>query len=261
MQDVVGQLPHHFGLARTRWWLDGLRQAVDWLHPLSLVGVHRLLWRLKLHYKRGRRYVHSPDVLYAAKVATIGYVCARAQAEPEQITVLYEDEVTYYRRPTVAQGYAVSGSDAPRAEQGRGSNTKRRIAACVDVQTGRLFSWQRAHFDLSTLIRCYQEVEQAYPRAQRISLIQDNWPVHFHPRLLAAFNDNPASTLRLMRLPTYAPWLNPVEKLWRRLTQDVLHLHRWVHEWEQTQTAVTAWLDLWTGQPDPLLTLLGIRRD
>jgi len=46
-------------------------------------------------------------MLYAAKVATIGYVRARAQAEPERVTVLYEDEVTYYRRPTVAQGYAV----------------------------------------------------------------------------------------------------------------------------------------------------------
>jgi len=111
------------------------------------------------------------------------------------------------------------------------------------------------------LIRCYQEVEQAYPIAQRIYLIQDNWSVHFHPRLLTAFNDNPASKLRLMRLPTYAPWLNPVEKLWRRLYHDVLHLHRWVHEWEQAQAAATAWLDIWTSQPDLLLTLLGIHQD
>jgi len=27
-------------------------------------------------------------------------------------------------------------------------------------------------------------------------------------------------------LPTYAPWLNPIEKLWRWLRQDVLKLHR-----------------------------------
>lgn len=258
---MVGQAPDHYGFARTRWWLDGIRQAIDWLRSLSLVGVHRLVWRLGLHYTRGRRAVHSPDALYAAKVATSGYVRTRAQADPQRITVLYEDEVTYYRRPTVAQGYAISGSDAPRAEQGVGSNTKRQVAACVDVQTGQLFSWQRAHFDVPMLIRCYQEVERAYPDAQRISLIQDNWPGHFHPKLLAAFNDNPASKVHLMRLPTYAPWLNPVEKLWRRLYHDVLHLHRWVYEWEQAQAAVTAWVDLWTSQPEPLLSLLGIHQD
>jgi hypothetical protein len=261
LQAVIGPTPTLFGLARSRWWLDGLRQVVEWLRPLRLSGVYRLLWRLGIHYKRGRRYVHSPDPAYAAKVATIGYVRQRAEADPERITVLYEDEVTYYRRPTVAQGYAVSGQDAPRADQGQGNTTQRRIAACVDVQTGQLFTWQRAHFNVSTLLRCYQEVEHAYPDAHRLYLVQDNWPVHFHPRLLAAFNDNPASKLRLVRLPTYAPWLNPVEKLWRGLCQDVLHLHPWVYAWDQTQAAVTAWLDQWPTQPDKLLRLLGLLRD
>jgi hypothetical protein len=27
-------------------------------------------------------------------------------------------------------------------------------------------------------------------------------------------------------LPTYAAWLNPIEKLWRGLKQEVMHLHR-----------------------------------
>ena len=249
------------GLGRSRWWLDGLRQAVDWLRPLSLAGVHRLLGRLGIHYKRGRRYVHSPDPAYVAKVATLGYLRHRAQARSARITVLYADEMTYARRPTVAQGYALSGRDAPRADQGLGSNTHRRIAACVDVQTGRLFTWQRAHFAVATLLRCYQEVEQAYPDAQRLYLVQDNWPVHFHPRLLAAFNDNPASRLRLVRLPTYAPWLNPVEKLWRGLYQEVLHLHPFALAWDQTQAAVTGWLDQWSAQPQHLLRLLGVLRD
>ena len=31
-------------------------------------------------------------------------------------------------------------------------------------------------------------------------------------------------------LPTYASWLNPIEKLWRRLKQKVIHLHRSAHE-------------------------------
>ena len=33
--------------------------------------------------------------------------------------------------------------------------------------------------------------------------------------------------LRLVPLPTYASWLNPIEKLWRWLRQEVVHLHPW----------------------------------
>jgi transposase len=32
-------------------------------------------------------------------------------------------------------------------------------------------------------------------------------------------------------LPTYAPWLNPIEKLWRWVRQDILKMHRWVEDW------------------------------
>jgi len=43
-----------------------------------------------------------------------------------------------YRCPTVFCDYAVAGSDAPRAAQGTGYNTSRRIAGCLDAYTGRL---------------------------------------------------------------------------------------------------------------------------
>jgi hypothetical protein len=33
--------------------------------------------------------------------------------------------------------------------------------------------------------------------------------------------------LQSVWLPTYAPWLNPIEKLWRWLRQDVLKMHVW----------------------------------
>ena len=161
---------------------------------------------------------------------------------------LYEDELTYYRRPTVAQGYARAGQDGPRAEQGWARNRLRRVAACLDPRTGRLVAWQRERFDWRTLRRFYQEaVLPAYPDARRIYLIQDNWPVHFHPDLLAALADTP---IRPLRLPTDAPWTNPVEKVWRKLYADVLHLHRFVDAWDALTLTVQAWLNQWS-DPGP----------
>lgn len=114
----------------------------------------------------------------------------------------------------MAQGYAPAGSTVPRADQGYGRNTARRIAACLDAQTGRLIAWQRAQFDRQTLLRFYQTVEQSYPQAEQIVLIQDTWPVHWHPDLLTGLR---GSKLTLVALPTSAPWLNPVEQVWRKL--------------------------------------------
>ncbi|MGQ9628202.1 MAG: transposase [Anaerolineae bacterium] len=36
----------------------------------------------------------------------------------------------------------------------------------------------------------------------------------------------------MLCLPTYASWFNPIEKLWRWLKQDVLHLHRLNEDWQ-----------------------------
>jgi len=81
LQHLVGQRPEHFGLTppRSRWWLGGIRQTLDWLQPRCLATVWQTLRRCHLSYKRGRRAVHSPDPLYAAKLATIGSARQRAR--------------------------------------------------------------------------------------------------------------------------------------------------------------------------------------
>lgn len=252
---MLEQSPWQAGISRSRWWLDGVRQAVSWLADCCLATVWQTLARWKLVYRRGRRAVHSPDWEYPAKVQRLETISWYSRTHPEQIVRLYEDELTYYRRPTLVQGYAPAGSALPRAEQGYGSNTARRIAACLDTHSGRLFAWQRAHFDRQTLGRFYQEVEQSYPQAEQVFLIHDNWSVHRHPDLVAGLR---GSKMTLVLLPTYAPWLNPVEKVWRQLYAEVLHLHPWVDAWEQEQAAVQGWLDRWAnGSPD-LLRSVGL---
>jgi len=138
VQETLHQAPECFDLSRSRWWLDGVRQAVPWLKPLSLPGVWKVLERFDLVYKRGRRYVHSPDPDYPVKAARLRSVWQQVQADPKHLVLLYEDELTSYRCPTVGCDYATAGSDAPLALQGTGYNTSRRIAGCLDAFSGRL---------------------------------------------------------------------------------------------------------------------------
>lgn len=250
--------PRLYGLKRSRWWLDGLRQIVSWLERVSLAGIHKILRRLKIRYKRGRRYVHSPDPEYDEKLAVIRTIRELVIAEPQRFVLMYQDEFTYYRRPTVAQGYAVQGSDEPHARQGLRSNLYQRIAASLDVVSGRLFFWQRRRFDRWTLIRYYQDLEAAYPNAELIFVVQDNWPVHFHEDILAALVDR---RIVLVPLPTYAPWTNLMEKVWRKLYQEVLHLHDFVDRWDELKVEVGIWLNQFADGSTALLRYVGLCPD
>jgi transposase len=255
LTETVHQSPECFGLSRSRWWLDGIRQAVPWLASVSLPGIWQLLERFDLVYKRGRRYVHSPDPDYPRKSARLRSAWHEVLADPIRFVLLYQDELTYYRCPTVFCDYAVAGSDAPRAAQGTGYNTSRRIAGCLDAYTGRLICWQRSAFDHKTFLRYLQEVETRYPGAERIYIALDNWPVHFQPDVLAALQN---SKITLLFLPTYAPWLNPIEKVWRKLKQEILHLHRYSSRWKELQERVEDWLIQYDRPAPDLLYYVGL---
>ena len=149
--------------------------------------------------------------------------------------------MSYYRRPDPdpAPDYAAGGGHGPPAEQGTGSDTRRRVVGALDALTGRLFCWQRSTSGVDVLVRYFRALAESYPAAERVYVALDNWPVHFNARLLAAL---PAK-VKFLRLPTYAPWTNPIEKAWRWLRQDVLHMHRRCGDWAGLQAQVQAWLD------------------
>jgi transposase len=101
----------------------------------------------------------------------------------------------------------------------------------------------------------YTRLRAAYPEADRIYLVQDNWPIHFWPEVEHAASQ---AGIKMVRLPTYAPWLNPIEKLWRKLKQEVLHLHRWRDDWSALQQRVLNFLESFSAGSAELLYYVGL---
>jgi DDE superfamily endonuclease len=254
----VHRPPRLYDLARSRWTLAALATVVSWMAGLTCGGIHRILRRFRISYRRGQRHVHSPDLEYDSKLTIIAAARVEAVANHDKKIFLYQDELTYYRRPTVAQAYAGAGGPGLPAEQGHGSNSKRRIIGSLNLVTGHLFTWQRSHADVPTLIRYYQAVEVAYPGAETIYIAQDNWPVHFLPEVTEALK---STRVQLLRLPTYAPWTNPIEKVWRKLYQEVLHQHDYRDRWKELQVVVEAWLQQWANGSMELLRYVGLNPD
>lgn len=247
LQGIVHRSPQLYGLQRSRWRLCDLREVVPYLKhtrrgkPISLPGLCQLLKRLRVSYKRGRASVHSPDLLYNKKMAYIRHVRALARREPERYVVLYQDEMSFYRRPPVRRDWSAQGrKTAHKVRQGWRSNTLCRIAGALNPLNGELICRLRSRYPVKDFYRFLYFVAQHYPKAERIYIILDNWQVHFHPYVLEHLQKQ-CPQVELVPLPTYAPWANPIEKVWLKLHQDILDQHPFQDAWKQLKQAVQDW--------------------
>lgn len=243
--------------------------------------MHRVLKRLKIHRKRGRAHVHSPDADYVGKLHNVWVWIRAVQCNPEKQVLLFSDEFTLYRQPTLSYDYECSGPSQPLAELGHRSNLTWRIASALNAWTGQITYANHSHFTLKLLVDFYQQVAQTYSQAEIIYLVVDNWPIHFHPDILCALRyptlDWPLRLpknwplepskqarrlnlpIRLVPLPTYAPWNNPIEKLWLLLKKQVLHLHRFEDDWDGLKQRMNQELDQYLRPSVDLLRFVGLQ--
>jgi transposase len=250
---ALGQDPRHFGLPRSRWRLADLAQVVPALAAYSRSGLSRLVRRLGCSRQRGRLHLHSPDPAYAAKAAAIAALVARAQMESATVTVCYGDEMSVYRQPTLAARWAPVGTDPPAVLTCQ-ANTRLRVCGALDAVTGQVTSTNGARITVPHLCRFLRVLRASYP-GRTLLLIWDNWPVHAHPRVLA---QAAALEITVYWLPTYAPELNPIEKLWRWLKQEVLHHHSFADDWAGLKAAVTTFLARFATGSTDLLRATGL---
>ena len=248
--------PRTYDCQQTRWTLQAIRTAAWRLAGCTLPGIQRILKRLGIRWKRAREAIYSPDPQYEAKLAQVAQVRRAAAGSGGRSVVVFLDEVTIGRQPTVATAYAPCGAAQARAWRSHRANTLTRIVATLDAVDGRVVFKRATTITVDGLVAFYRQLCAAYPDATRIYVVQDNWPVHTHPDLLVALEaqaspfawhrpnhwaTEPSAAavrkwgrlqlpIQIVPLPTYASWTNPIEKLWRKLRQDVTHLHPWADD-------------------------------
>lgn len=133
-----------------------------------------------------------------------------------------EDEASFYRQPCSAPIWSRRGRVQPRMRMSCRSNSAVRAAVAYDPAGGQLAHCLRSHFTASAVGAFFAQVGKRFAQ-RRIYLVMDNWPVHAHPRVNQVLASDPR--LQVLWLPTYAPWLNPTEKVWKWLRQRFVHAH------------------------------------
>jgi transposase len=256
LRAIVQEDPRQHGIPRSRWRLADLQVVVPALASYSRSGLSRLCKRLGLSRQRGRLHLHSPDPAYAEKVGRLDRALMLARTHPDRLTLCFGDEMSIYRQPTLADCWAPVG-DAPLAALSLHANTRYRLCGALDASTGQITVTQGSRITVAHLCRFLRTLRAQYPD-RHLLLVWDNWPVHTHPTVVA---QAAALHIHLLWLPTYAPWLNPIEQVWRWLKHTVLHHHRLADDWTGLKATIATLLDQFASGSPALLRSVGLCPD
>ena len=246
------------GPAPSRWTLRGVRASFPWLKHYSLSGVWRLLRRHRLQIRSAGVRQHSPDPDYTTKLERLLACLREAAAHPDQIVLVFLDEMGYYRWPGAGRSWGQAAPEpAPLADRDGPNNKQWRVIGALNALSGRVDYLDAYIIGREKLIAFYHQLVAAYPAARRIYVVQDNWSIHRHADVQAALAKLPQ--IEPVWLPTYAPWLNPIEKLWRWLREQVLTMHWLSGDWQALRERVNAFLDQFAEAAEVLLHYVGLR--
>jgi len=169
---------------------------------------------------------------------------------------LYQDECSIYRQPSQGYLWAWAGRRQPKMRYASRDNTLMRIVGFLDATTGAMHSWDMSSVTSARLADCVSQLSKRYPDARQIYLAWDNWPNHNSTLVRKALEEQPRLTV--LPLPTYAPWLNPIEKAWRLLKQHVVHAHPWCDDFRQLRGTVCRKLGEFAEASPALLRYVGL---
>lgn len=198
---VVG---HHiettYGVSYTRSGLVKLMAAIDfvWCKP-ELVPSH-------LDLDAQKAFVDRHEKL-------------RNGLEADE-AVVYGDAVhpTHQTRP--AGVWMPRGVDiAVPAASGR---DRMNIHGVIDLETGMTRMREVLSVDADSTIALLLSIEAAYPTMRRIHVYLDNARYH-HARAVQGWMKPPGRRVVLHFIPAYCPHLNPIERLWGVMHENVTH--------------------------------------
>jgi hypothetical protein len=244
----------------SRWTLRAIRATFSEWAGLTRGGVWRALQRRGLGLRSAAVQQYSPDPHYSVEEAHLLAVLREAAATPDAVVALFLDEMGSARWPEPAPDWGpVAPAPLPVAARAGSKQGRWRVIGALNALTGQVDHRDNYIVGREQVGDFYRHLDATYAAARRVYLIQDTWAIHAHPDVLATLATLPR--LEPVWLPTYAPWLTPIEKLWRWLKGDVLKQHRLAGDWPALRRRVRAFLDQFAAGSAALLRYVGLLGD
>jgi hypothetical protein len=164
--------PTASGPSPSRWSLRSIQATFPWLHSYSLSGVWRLVQGWGVRLRQGRLPLYSPDPDYAPKLNRLLNCLREAAQTPEEVVVLFLDEMGSFRWSDAAPDWAeVAPAKAPEAGRAGPTNRQQRLIGALNARTGQVDYLENYIVGCEQVIAFYGRLNQIYARARHIYVI------------------------------------------------------------------------------------------
>jgi putative transposase len=236
---VTRLTPRAKGFCRSRWscalvslllWREhqvwvGRETARRWLHAAGLV------WR------RPRPVLKRKD---PRREEVLRHLRGLLLSLPDDETVVWQDEVDISLNPKIGCMWMRRGRQAEVATPG--DNEKCCLAGSLHWRTGELIRTEGPRRDGALFTRHLEDLRRELKQYRRAHLILDNARFHYQSRVLWEYLHEHKDRFVFHLLPRYAPELNPIERVWWALHEQITRNHQ-CQSLKELVDLVFAWLE------------------
>lgn len=113
------------------------------------------------------------------------------------------------------------------------------LSGALDILTKRVVIQEDISLNAQSTIIFFQKIEDSYPKSLKVHVFCDN-ARYYKNKEVKKYLEN--SKIELHFLPPYSPNLNPIERLWKLLNEEILY-NRYYKEFAEFKTAVLGYLE------------------
>lgn len=218
--ELVRLDPTELGYLRSRWSSEllALELARCGLAQVHATTVRRWLAALGVVYRRARPTLCIADPRKARRLRAIRGALRQASAREE---VFYVDEADIDLNPRIGAAWMPVGEQL--AVPTPGKNRKHYVAGALNARTGAVVWVEHTTKNSELFLRLLEALVRTYRHARRLRLVVDNYIIHRSRMTLGWLQRHPK--VELLFQPAYHPWVNDIEKLWKKLHDTVTRNH------------------------------------
>jgi len=227
LKKLVEQEPRQAGYPFSTWTCADLGRelAKQDFEKASCETIRVHLHALGYRVLRPVLSIASPDPDYRQKAKRLEKY--QEQAKNGEILLYFQDEIDLNLLPGILRCWTLRGSQ--RKVMTPGANLKRYGFGAVNYVSGKTIHRIEEHKNSAGFCAFVQQLMHTVTQSpdyhgQKIVLVVDNFIIH-HSQQTMKFLEHYADQLVLFALPTYSPWLNAIELLWKHLRRKVTHNH------------------------------------
>jgi putative transposase len=221
LKTLLENSPNDYGYLRSRWSSELLALVVAEKFGLVVHAstIRRLLPEIGMVYRRARPILCLRDPQRNRKLRAIDAVLARRRRGVE---VFYVDEADVDFNPRIGAQWTPRGQQVEVPTPGK--NIKHYLAGALHAQDGRVIWVEHPRKNSELFLRLLEALLRAYRSARTLVLILDNYVIHKSASVQAWLARHPK--VQLLFQPTYSPWVNQIERLWKTLHDTITRNHR-----------------------------------